>query len=273
MFNSKHLKLGIILAAMTGMSLVAQAQFGGDGRGGRGDFRGDRGDFRGDRGDWRGDRGDHGRDRRGGSYLCQGLIQGIWAWKGGRDLSVTLNQRFGDQVEVITSQRNGSTSSPGTCQEDFRSGMVNVVFNGQSNGNLSIDRSGHVVGVIQGLRYEGQMQGIRNEPPRPIDPQPPVMPPPRPPRPMDLCSGNYVGNWNWKGGREVTVSIARTGFDQVNVTVGQRNGVWTVPGTCTQDYRGAFLNYSANNGGSFQISQDGVITGVMQGLRYDGRRM
>ncbi|MFN7729706.1 MAG: hypothetical protein ACK5P7_11165 [Bdellovibrio sp.] len=251
----------LLIMALSSLSLLAQAQYRERGPGYDHGFR------------------DHNRRGYGESRLCQGLIQGIWNWKGGRHLSITISARGYNQIEVITSQRNGSTSSPGTCQYDSRTGGAFVTFNGQSNGSLSIGINGRVSGVVQGLAYNGQMAGVQappiyppQPPPPPIYPHPPIYPEPQPPRFENLCQGFYSGIWNWKGGRDVTVTLVQTGRDQVNVTVSQRNGTWTVVGSCRQDRNGALVTFSENGGGSLHINYGGSISGVLAGLSYSGSR-
>ncbi len=94
------------------------------------------------------------------SDLCSGVISGVWAFKGGREMTITLVRQGRGQIAASVTQRNGSFSVNGTC---FPNGSgVSVSFGDiavpNGSGQLFIDFDGKAVGSVSGAGFQGQLR-------------------------------------------------------------------------------------------------------------------
>jgi hypothetical protein len=86
---------------------------------------------------------------------CDGQIDGVWGYKGGRDMTLIVDSDGGNRVAVIVNQRNGSEVTNGTCRLN-RDGSASLSFRGRANsGRLVIYRNGYAQGSVSGFSFRG----------------------------------------------------------------------------------------------------------------------
>lgn len=87
----------------------------------------------------------------------------------------------------------------------------------------------------------------------------------------DVCNQTYDGTWWYKKGRWMTVSLRSNHGHRVDVTVSQKNGTYTMPGTCqTRGHGKADVTWGVGNyGGRLSVFSDGEAHGTVGGYGFD----
>lgn len=212
------------------------------------------------------------------SPLCSGAVSGTWLFKGGRPMNINLVSDFSGRTYVTIAAKNVNVTKEGSCRAT-RSGATIVSNDPAFPFTLNIDHDGSVVGVVTVAGFNGRTAGsVPPAPPAPLPPMPnPPMPfPPAPPmRPSDLCSGVISGVWAFKGGREMTITLVRQGRGQIMASVSQRNGSFSVAGTCFPNGSGVSISFgdiaAPNGSGQLFIDFDGQAVGSVSGAGFQGQ--
>ncbi len=91
---------------------------------------------------------------------------------------------------------------------------------------------------------------------------------------MNPCDTTYVGTWNFRGARPMSLTVVSRRGDRVLVTVNQDGGSETLHGTCYFDRwsRSGRLNFGGGfNNGDLNLYENGIASGIVSGYRFDGR--
>lgn len=87
--------------------------------------------------------------------LCQGLIQGVWMFRGqGHTMDVTLSRTGGESVSVTIQSQGRVDTMTGVCRY-AGPGVVTVTFEGVNGGALTVREDTRVDGTVSGYPYTG----------------------------------------------------------------------------------------------------------------------
>lgn len=87
--------------------------------------------------------------------VCAGSINGTWGFRGGRPMTLTIQQNWRDQVTVLVQQRNGAEQLTGYCRPNFDGSAVVEFGGGANSGNVTIYPGGQVSGIVSGFSFSG----------------------------------------------------------------------------------------------------------------------
>lgn len=91
----------------------------------------------------------------------------------------------------------------------------------------------------------------------------------------DPCQGNIEGTWGYKGGRQMSITLIRSGRRSVIVNVSQRNGAESLSGVCREDRHNgsARVEFTGGaNSGNLFIDRHGNVRGIVAGFSFRGRK-